>query len=194
MAGLGWFEAARSLEGEHLVFAETLRARAAHWTEHHDTWLGTWNGDGRLVAGLDIDDEGANRTLLSVGVHLRGNTLQADELHNQLSILPEIPTSLAMTTTGPIEVIANRAADWFESVLQRPVDRWEWTNRGQVYAYEYVFADTAEGFSQMFNKELAPWGLRWRLARRGYVSPKGWVEVRGIGEPDRAIHIRGICS
>ncbi|MEV1239425.1 hypothetical protein ACIBO2_20335 [Nonomuraea sp. NPDC050022] len=194
MSGFGWFEAGRSLQGEHLVFAETLRARAARWTERHDTWLAPWDSDDRLVAGLHIDDDCANQTLLCVGVHLLGNTLQADELHNQLSTLPEIPTSLAMTTTGPIKVMANRAADWFESVLQRPVDRWEWTNRGQVYAYAYVFADTTEGLSQMFNKELAPWSLKWRLARRGYVSPKGWVEVRGIGEPDRVIHIRGIRS
>jgi hypothetical protein len=194
MSCFEWFVARRSLQGEHLLFAETLRARAAHWTEHHDTWLAFWDSDGRLVAGLDIDDDSANQTLLCVGVHLLGNTLQADELHNQLSTLPERPTSLAMTTTGPIEVMANRAADWFESVLQRPVDRWEWTHRGQVYAYAYVFADTTEGLSQMFNKELAPWGLKWRLARRGYVSPQGWVEVRGIGEPDRVIHIRGIRS
>jgi hypothetical protein len=96
-----------------------------------------------------------------------------------------------MEASGSPQELAERAANWFEMILERPVVRQEWLHSGRIYAVRYLFRDTGEGLSQMYNLELAPSGFRDRLMAAGFTVGRGWIDTRGLGEPDRVIPIRG---
>lgn len=195
LGAVEWFECTAELSPDQSMFVDRLREHAQTWPSSRvDTWAFRTRETSTLIACLEIDAADEPRTLLTVGVHLDGDSLRADRLHNQLSTLPDEPTSLSMTATGGVDLLAQRAADWFLTVLRRPIVRWEWTRWGRVYASEYLFADTDEGLSQMYNKELAPRAVTRRLERSGYVTRNGWVEARGIGAPDRIVPVRGQSS
>ncbi|MGH9488859.1 MAG: hypothetical protein ACRD04_14910 [Terriglobales bacterium] len=61
----------------------------------------------------------------------------------------------------------------------------------KVYASRYLFADTDEGLVEMFNRLLAPPGRQEQLIAAGYVRGRGWVDTRGLGQPDRVTSVRG---
>ena len=62
---------------------------------------------------------------------------------------------------------------------------------GRVYASRHLFADTGEGLSQMYNRPLAPPGQHEQLIAAGHFQGLGWIDTRGLGEPDRIIPLRG---
>jgi hypothetical protein len=192
---MDWFECDVELPSEYIVFLSGLREHARSWPNSCvDTWAHRADEDSALIACLGIGATDEPLELLTVGVRLDGRSLRADRLHNQLFTLPDEPTSLSMAATGNVDLLAQQAADWFLTILRRPIVRWEWTRWGRVYANEYLFADTHEGLCQMYNKELAPRAVTRRLARSGHVSRNGWVDARGIGAPDRVVPVRGPSS
>lgn len=69
--------------------------------------------------------------------------------------------------------------------------RYEWLRADRVYANRHLFADTGEGLSQMDNRLLAPPGHHEQLIAAGHVQGLGWIDTRGLGEPDRVIPVRG---
>lgn len=145
-------------------FADVLRTRASTWPP--ESGYGTLLDD-PCGAVLDIDDPARHLGLLTVGVYLIGDTLRGDKVHNQLFNLPDRPTPLALQATGSPEELAERAADWFEALLRRPIVRHEWLRSGQVYALCYVFADS------------------------GQALVEGRVRTGNLGTPDRTVPIRG---
>jgi hypothetical protein len=125
------------------------------------------NSYGRLVAYTDIVDVEQNCILITVGAHFDGSSVRGDELHNQLFTLPDKPTSLALAAVGSSEEIADRTADWFETLLRRPIVRHEWLRSGGIYARRWLFADTGQGLVE------------------------GRVRTGELGAPDRVVHVRG---
>ncbi|WP_440069548.1 hypothetical protein [Streptosporangium sp. OZ121] len=187
-----WFECDEELDEAQHAFVIALRARALTWAaDPVDSRLVPPERDYPFVACLNIDAPQENFALLTVGVHLDGHHLRGDRLHNQDFTLPEVPTSLAMEASGSPEELAEQAAGWFEAIIRRPVVRYEWLHAGQVYASRYLFPDTREGLSQMYNRELAPPGQQDRLLAAGHFTGRGWIDTRGLGEPDRVTHVRG---
>lgn len=178
-----WFEDDEELGEVERTFAAALQARAATWPRDpaHSRIDPPEHGY-PLIAWLDLDAPGTNLSLLTVGVHLEGSRIRGDKLHNQLFTLPDEPTSLAMTATGTPQELADRAADWFEAILRRPVVRHEWLHAGQVYAGKYLFADTEQDLCWSFNDTLAP--------RKGPLRRP----VDQLGPPDRILAIRGNAS
>jgi hypothetical protein len=94
------------------------------------------------------------------------------------------PPGLALDATGSIESLAEQTAEWFASVLRRPLVLYLWLNNGSVYASRYVFADTSETLSQIYNKELAPTGQYKSLIAAAQVRGRGWVQTAGLPTPD----------
>lgn len=187
-----WFEDDGDLGEADRAFAAALRIRATSWpADPTSTRIDSPQLGHALIAWLDVDDPGSNLSLMTVGVHLKGSRLRGDKLHNQLFTLPEEPTSLALEASGNPQKLANRAADWFESILRRPVVRYEWLQAGTVYACRYLFSDTGEGLVQMYNHELAPPGQRDQLIAAGHTKGRGWIDTRGLGQPDRISYVRG---
>jgi hypothetical protein len=124
------------------AFAETLRRRAMSWPmDPLDTLI--YAGDAKLptIAYLDLSTTERDGVLLTVGVHLLGDRIRADELHNQSFLLPARPTPLSMEATGEPAELGERAADWFEDIIRRPIQRREWIRDGQLYAFCEHFVD-----------------------------------------------------
>lgn len=67
----------------------------------------------------------------------------------------------------------------------------EWLHRGRVYAECYLFADSGERLAQMYRSDWAPLSQEDRLVAEGFVHGKGWIQTRGLGEPDRIVRVRG---
>lgn len=88
--------------------------------------------------------------------------------------------------------LGNKAAEWFEAVLARPLVRWEWHHKGRMYAVRYEYADTERGLSQGFEDSLAPDVLRQRLAADGVIRGRGRINRAGLGQPDVIAHVRGV--
>jgi hypothetical protein len=177
------------------LFADVLAARARSWpVDPLDTVLlpPPRTPYGRLLACLDIDDPELRKGVLTVGVHFDGAAVRGDRLHNQDFTLPETPSDLAFAadTGGPAEA-ASRTADWFESVLARPLARCEWRYDRKTYAVRYEYADTGRGVSEGFVDRLAPPELRARLAAEGVAGGRGRIHRAGLGEPDRITVVRG---
>lgn len=122
---------------------------------------------GRMLAWLDVPDPAQHLSLLTVGAYFTETDMRGDCLHNQLLTLPTEPTSLAVAQAGSPQETAHRAADWFRSILQRPIVRYEWLRAGTVYAHRWLFADS------------------------GYSLVEGRVHTGELGPPDRQIHVRG---
>ncbi|NUW37603.1 hypothetical protein HTZ77_40305 [Nonomuraea sp. SMC257] len=190
-----WFECDEELDEVQDAFVTVLRERAVTWAaDPVDSRLVLPELDLPFVACLVIDAPQENLGLMTVGVHLKGDRLRGDRLDHQDFTLPETPTSLAMEASGDPEELAGKAADWFEAIIGCPVVRYEWLHAGQVYASLYLFSQTGEKLSRMYNRELAPPGQRNRLVEAGYVVGRGWIDTSGLGEPDRIVPVRGSLS
>jgi hypothetical protein len=185
---LEWFDFDGQLADDERAFLTVLRQRTE---DRLRPWCIRENPpDGPLIVGLHVD--APEVALLTIGVHLSGGRVRGDRLHNQLNTLPDQPTSLALEVTGLPADLAAHSADWFDSILCRPIVRYEWMlHSGQVYASRYAFADTGEGLVEMYNHVLAPTGQRDKLIAAGFSRGMGWIDTRGLGAPDRVIPIRG---
>ncbi|MEV4189396.1 hypothetical protein AB0J28_48980 [Streptosporangium canum] len=190
-----WFECDEELDEVQHAFVVALRARAVTWVaDPVDSRLVPPEWTYPFIACLTIDAPQENSALLTVGVHLEGQRLRGDRLHHQDFTLPDTPTGLATEASGSPEELAERAADWFEAIIDYSIVRHEWLHAGQVYASRYLFSRTGEGLTHRYNRDLAPPGQQDRLVEAGYVDGRGWLDTRGLGEPDRIIHIRGTAS
>jgi hypothetical protein len=183
-----WFDFDGQLTGDERTFLAELRHRTEGRLHPWCTREGPGD-EGSLIVGLHID--APRVALLTIGVHLDRHRIRGDRLHHQLNTLPDQPTSLALVATGPPADLAAHTAGWFDSILRRPIVRFEWLRSGQVYASRYLFADTAEGLTEMYNRVLAPPGQREQLIAAGYGRGRGWIDTRGLGDPDRVTPIRG---
>lgn len=184
-----WYDFNGQLTADEREFLAALRRRTDGRLRPWCRREGPPADEGALIVGLDVD--APEVALITLGVHLDGDRIRGDGLDHQSYTLPGRPTSLALDVTGAPADLAARTADWFDAVLLRPIVRCEWLYSGQVFASRYLFTDTLEGLSQMYNHLLAPPGQREELIAGGYSFGKGWIDTRGLGEPDRVIRIRG---
>ncbi len=183
-----WFDYDGPLTDGERAFLAALRQRVEGrlypWCRREDPL----HDGGALIVGLHVDAPGL--ALITAGVHLDGDRIRGDSLDHQDYGLPDRPTSLAIDVTGSPADLAASVADWFDAILRRPIVRYEWLHVGRAYANRYLFADTGEGLSQMYNRMLAPPGQREQLIAAGHVQGLGWIDTRGLGEPDRVIPVR----
>jgi hypothetical protein len=184
-----WFDFDGPVSDGERAFLAALRQRVEGrirpWCTRQDAYLNSV----ALVVGIDVDAPGL--ALVTAGVHLDGDRIRGDRLHLEDLALPDHPTSLAIDVTGPPAHLAAAVAEWFAAILCRPIVRYEWLHAGRVYASRYLFADTGEGLSEMYNRPLAPPGQHQKLISAGQFHGRGWIDTRGLGEPDRVIPIRG---
>lgn len=118
---------------------------------------------------LDVSAQLENLGLITVAVCFDDTRIRAGEVHNQ-SFFPYPDNRSRVQTleaTGDPQHLAQVAADWFEHVMARPVERRVWLRNGRI-AYEYAFCDTDTGLC------------------------RGGVDIGAFsGPPDRVIHARG---
>jgi hypothetical protein len=178
-----WFENEDNDELDEVqdAFVHRLRERAAAWPlspihsillladyEAFGYPLGAGdNAHAKALVYLDVPDETANVSLLTVGAYLDGERVRGDKLHNQLLTLPDEPSNLAFDATGSPKHLADRTAEWFEALLRRPIVRYEWLRAGEVYAKRWLFADCGQPLVEVR------------------------IRTNDLGPPDRIIHVRG---
>jgi hypothetical protein len=138
---------------------------------------------------LDVD--APEVALMSVGLELRGRTLHGDRFSIHDQAFPPEPTSDGFVVEGPAVELAARGAELFERFGNALVVKHEWLHRGRAYAECYLFADSGERLSQMYRSDWAPLGQEDRLVAEGLVHGKGWIQTRGLGEPDRVVRVHG---
>lgn len=184
-----WFDFDGPVTDGERTFLAALRQRVEGRLYPWCTRQDPLHDDGALIVGIHVD--APQIALLTAGVHLDGDRIRGDSLDHQHYGLPDRPTSLAIDVTGSPAGLAASVADWFDAILRRPIVRYEWLHAGRVYASRYLFADTGEGLSQMYNRPLAPPGQHELLIAAGHFQGLGWIDTRGLGEPDRIIPVRG---
>ena len=141
--------------------------------------------------GLSERAEPHRRHLIDLGVHLVGDRVRGNRLHSQLYALPDRPHAWALDATGSTDQLAQAAADWFRTVLDKPIVLYVWLHEGYAYAARYAFADSGETLSQSYVERLAPHGQAAELTAAGHVHGKGWIQTIGLPTPSLYLHIRG---
>ncbi|GLW59627.1 hypothetical protein Kpho01_76370 [Kitasatospora phosalacinea] len=181
-----------------LAFLSELRKCTATWTlpETENEVLRN-EDEAALVAVAYVSDPERGAGLATFGVHMAGPTVRGDLVSGHsyaMYYLPKEPTGLAMEATGNSRVLAEAAAAWFESVLQKPVVRHEWECDGQIYARLYEFADTGQGLAGMYNEDLAPHEVTESLLTHNHGANHSWVDVGELGrfvDPTRTVQVWG---
>lgn len=182
---------------EERVFVSALRAHCAPWAPTDADGMIGRAGDGweALLAHVSLADPGSPlRHLIDVGVHLVGDRVRGDRLHNQVYSLPEPPSPWALDATGAPDRLAELAAEWFRAVLDKPIVLYVWLHDGYAYAARYAFADSGETISQCYAEGMAPAGQAAELIAAGHVHGRGWIQTIGLPTPDLYLHIRGDLS
>lgn len=188
-----WFEEdpEDGLTDDESRFLTALRTRAVTWAEDPAYSMinvveqGKWR---RLLARMDLPSD-EDHILLTFGAFYQRGVVYAGELHNQwLELVGDTIPPLAKT--GSADELGTAVADWFQQILERPVTRAEWIHDGHTYAKAWRFADDGRVLSQSYDQRAAPDGLEQHLIDEGHVHGKGWVQVAGIGQPDRVVTVR----
>lgn len=154
------------------VFLAALRERARSWpcTPNHTQLVEPGGGREKWGAILDVGAQTEKSILISVGVFFDDTSIHAGEVHNQ-SFIPisdsRSVVEILKANGNPLH-LAQAAADWFENLLMRPLERREWLRNGHVFC-EHAFSDT---------------GIP--LSRSGW-HPPGIFST----PPDRIIRLRG---
>ncbi|MFF4485764.1 hypothetical protein ACFY0F_04585 [Streptomyces sp. NPDC001544] len=194
-----WFAIDES-DDEYYEFTDHERAFVAALREHTEQWaaddvsslVGRTDEWDSLVAYLSFRDPGAQVHLIDVGLHFTGDLVRGDRLHNQLYTLPDRPSDWALEARGTVEELAERSADWFRTVLRKPVVLYVWLNEERrAYAARFAFADDDETISQLYRRDLAPPGQEEQLIAAGHVRGRGWIQTAGLPAPTFYQHIRG---
>ncbi|WP_035805192.1 hypothetical protein [Kitasatospora mediocidica] len=176
MIELDWFEEDEEddLSQAERAFLALLRMRARTWSCGPQNTELVKPADGcrcwRAVLDLSVEMEPRGLGLVTVGVCFDGTSIRCSEVHNQ-SYYPRPDDQSrveVVEATGTPQGLAEIAAEWFERILVRPVERREWWSDGAL-TYDYVFADTGTG-----------------LVLGGVAGPE-----RFRRPPDRIIHARG---
>jgi hypothetical protein len=193
-----WFEV--DDPDDDFEFTDAERAFASALSGHCTTWasadvvgeVGRPDDWEALLAHVSLSDRAEPPLhLIDLGVHLVGDRVRGDRLHNQLFLLPDRPHAWALDVTGPTDQLAQAAADWFRTVLNKPIVLYVWLHEGYAYAARYAFADSGETLCQSYVKSLAPQGQVAELTAAGHVHGKGWIQTIGLPTPDLYLHIRG---
>ncbi|MBB5121824.1 hypothetical protein AF335_09225 [Streptomyces eurocidicus] len=128
-----------------LAFLAALRSRAAAWrVPSAPSQVGRPEDDSSLLVDVTLIDSERPLVLGEWAVHFYGTHVRAGKVCDQLHNLHESPGLGFFHASGPVEELAERCADWFESLLSRPVVRTEWSSEGGTYATSWEFADTGE--------------------------------------------------
>ncbi|SEQ72369.1 hypothetical protein SAMN04487983_1007191 [Streptomyces sp. yr375] len=110
-----------------LAFLAALRARAAAWrVPWAPSQVGRPEDDSSLLVHVCRLDEERRLLLGEWAVHFHGTHARAGKVRDQLFNLDESPERGFFQASGTVEELAERCADWFESVLSRPLDA-PWT-------------------------------------------------------------------
>ncbi|MET7476001.1 hypothetical protein ABZT17_16760 [Streptomyces sp. NPDC005648] len=177
------------------AFAGALGARCAEWASEHPGVYGDIHRPddwGALLASVSLSDGTKPRlSLIDLGVHLVGDRVRGDRLHNQLYLLPDTPSPWALDATGPTDRLADLTADWFRHVLDKPVVLYVWLHEGYAYAARYAYADTGETLAQTYASGVAPPGQEAELTAAGQVRGRGWIQTVGLPTPALYLHVRG---
>lgn len=171
---IGWFEL--NDDGEDRCsevdqrFLILLRDRAVadEWScDPEDTMaFHIHNGDrGNLEVVMSLDDNDLPCHLFAFGIVFDGSRIVGDRVDGQTYRFHE-PTSKAIEFTGTPEYLAERAVEWFESILSWPIVRNEWIMYDRVIYREWAPARSGTAFLGTSNK-------------------------RPGGPPDRIVHVRG---
>jgi hypothetical protein len=142
---LEWFASEDPLDDSQRVFAEVLRARARVWAlDPLDSYLLLPDETGELLVYVDISDEESNVGLITVGAYLGEGRVRGDKLHGQSFVRPPEPSPFHLEAAGAPAELGAVVADWFESVLRRPIVRHEWLRSGAVRARRWSFGDDGQ--------------------------------------------------
>jgi hypothetical protein len=195
MDEIPWFEYEEDdLDVAQRAFVDVLAERAGSWLVGPlDTVVlpAAHTFDGQLIVYLDIGDPQRNQKVLTVGAHFDGSVVRGGKLHNQDFTIQQAFAEFIFEAAGTPTELGNRAAEWFEAVLARPLVRLTWHHEGRMYAVRYEYADTGQGLSEAFETSLAPDTLRRSLAADGVIRGLGRISRAGLGQPDVIAHIRG---
>ncbi|MEY9873300.1 hypothetical protein ABH931_002782 [Streptacidiphilus sp. MAP12-33] len=173
MLQFDWFEEDEEddLSDAQRAFLAVLRSRTGEWPcRPQDTQLVEPEDHcPRWRAVLDVTSELEPLILFTIGVCFDGTAIWAGEVDSGgYEPRPDDqPRVEVIEAAGSPEDLAHAAADWFERVQARPVERREWL-RDPRNSHYYVFSDTGVG-----------------LCRRGGVHQS---------PPDRVVHARGVVS
>lgn len=147
MLQFDWFEEdpEDDLSTAQRAFLAALRERARSWPCTPNYTQLVEPGDGREAWGaiLDVGTQAEKSTLITVGVFFDDTSIRASEVHNQ-SFAPTSDDQSRveiLEAAGDPQHLAQAAADWFENLLVRPLERREWLRNGHVFR-EYAFSDT----------------------------------------------------
>ncbi|MER5430578.1 hypothetical protein [Streptomyces sp. NPDC002588] len=175
------------------AFVSALRERCGAWAPADVVGeIGRPDDWEALLAHVGLSDgEEPRRHLIELGVHLVGDRVRGDRLHNQLYLLPDRPSFWALDATGSTERLAELAAEWFRAVLDKPIVLYVWLHEGYAYAARYAFADSGETICQSYVERMAPQGQAAELSAAGHVHGKGWIQTVGLPMPSLYLHIRG---
>ena len=182
-----WFEAeGEALTADQLAFLSALRRRLDDRLRPYCVEA----SEDCLSLVLDVDAPGV--ALASVGLELRRRSLRGDRISVHDRSFPPSPTRDGFVVEGEPSELAARGSELLERFVLRPVVRHDWLHKGRVYADCYLFEDSGERLSQMYRSDWAPPGQEDRLIAQGFVHGKGWIQTRGLGEPDRVTLVRGV--
>ena len=186
------FEEDTDITEAERAFVSSLRDSTALWASE-DVFGGLVRAGEHeaLVAYLGMSEPDTNRVLIDFGVHFHGERVRGDRLHNQLFELPDQPSHWALDTTGTVGELARRSADWFHTILHRPVVLYVWLHDGYAYAARYAFADRDETLTHSYDHRRAPRGQAEELTAAGHVHGRGWIQTTGLPTPTLYLHIRG---
>ncbi|MGI5372529.1 hypothetical protein [Streptomyces iakyrus] len=174
------------------AFVEALRSHTAQWpSQGAGGEISRPETGEALLAYITLSDPETPLSLIDIGVHLSGDQLRGDRLHNQLFTLPDRPSAWALNAEGSPQELARRTAEWMRTALHRPVVLYVWLHDGYAYAARYAFADRDETLSQLYNRQYAPDGQAEALTEAGHVHGRGWIQTTGLPTPDLYLHIRG---
>ncbi|WP_367826978.1 hypothetical protein [Streptomyces sp. LMG1-1-1.1] len=106
-----------------LAFLAALRARAADWqVPWAPSQVGRPEDESSFLVHISLLDEARRLVLAEWAVHFYGTHVLAGKVCDQLFNLHESPEHGFFRASGTVEELAERCADWFESLLSRPVD------------------------------------------------------------------------
>ncbi|MEV0220312.1 hypothetical protein [Streptomyces sp. NPDC050704] len=128
-----------------LAFLAALRARAAVWqVPPAPSTVGRPEDEASLLVYVCLLDAERLVALGEWAVYFFGTYVRAGKVCDQLFNLHEPPERGSFRASGTVDELAQQCADWFESLLSRPVVRTEWTSKAGTAATRWEFADTDE--------------------------------------------------
>ncbi|HEY9369163.1 hypothetical protein [Streptomyces sp.] len=159
--GPDWFDSDPELDSteEGLRFLAVLRERAESggWScDPDDTYasFAVFENRTELLVTLELWDNTIEPGghVLTVGAFFTGSRLVGGEFHDQLYTL-ERSSETAIEASGSPEDLAERAAEWFERMLDLPVLRNEFVVDGRIVNRQWVLAHTGREVASQFRVE-----------------------------------------